>query len=163
MIQINHFIQVKGGADIGKTTTITRCFLELLKNAKIKDFRYIESGDFVAVVEYKGNILAFISAGDIERETKNCYEILCEMFQSEIKVCILATRTKGYGVEFWKRILNQNGKQDFDESLENQWFNICNEDGEQDGKKKGEIANHLEKQSKSLVNLIEQYLQGSKQ
>ncbi|WP_026943299.1 hypothetical protein [Helicobacter rodentium] len=163
MIQINHFIQVKGGADIGKTTTITRCFLELLENAKIKDFRYIEGGDFVAVVEYKGNILAFVSAGDIERETKNCYEILCEMFQSEIKVCIFATRTKGYGVEYWQKIATQNGKKNFDESLENQWFNICNENGEQDGKKKKEITTHLQEQTKILVNLIEQYLQGGEQ
>lgn len=158
MIQINHFIQVKGGADIGKTTTITRCFFELLENAKIKDFKYLGSGDFVAVIEYKGNILAFVSAGDIERETKNCYEILCEMFQSEIEICVFATRTKGNGFKYWQDIATQNGKQDFDESLENQWFNICNENEEQDGKKKKEIANHLEEQSKALVNLVEKYL-----
>lgn len=163
MIQINHFIQVKGGADIGKTTTITRCFLELLENAKIKDFRYIGSGDFVAVIEYKGNILAFVSGGDDKEEVEKNYKILCEMFQSEIKVCILATRTRGYGVEYWQKIATQNGKENFDESLENQWFNICNENGEQDGKKKKEITTHLQEQTKILVNLIEQYLQGGEQ
>lgn len=158
MIQINHFIQVKGGADIGKTTIITRCFLELLEKAQLKSLKYIENGDFVAVIEYKGNILAFVSGGDDKEEVEKNYKILCEMFQSEIKVCILATRTKGYGVEYWLDIVRQNGKQDFDKSLENQWFNICKENGEQDGNKKKEIATHLQKQSKILVNLIEKYL-----
>lgn len=158
MTSINHFIQVKGGADIGKTTTITRCFLELLENAKIKDFRYIGSGDFVAVVEHKGNILAFVSGGDDKEEVEKNYKILCEMFQSEIKVCIFATRTKGNGVEYWQKIAKQNGKENFDKSLENQWFNICKENGEQDGKKKKEIATHLQEQSKILVNLVEKYL-----
>lgn len=158
MIQINHFIQVKGGADIGKTTTITRCFLELLENAKLKDFKYLGSGDFVAVMEYKGNIIAFVSEGDIEMVAEENYKILCGMFQSEIQVCVFATRTRGYGVEFWQKIAKQNNKQEFDESLENKWFNICKENGEQDGKKKKEIATHLQEQSKELVNLVEKYL-----
>lgn len=163
MTSINHFIQVKGGADIGKTTIITRCFLELLEKAQMKSLKYIENGDFVAVMEYKGSILAFVSGGDDKEEVERNYKILCEMFQNEIKVCIFATRTKGYRVEYWQKIATQNGKENFDESLENQWFNICKENGEQDGKKKKEIATHLQEQSKNLINLIEQYLQGGKQ
>ncbi len=116
MIKIKRFIQVKGGADSGKTTTITRYFLSILPKAKLKSLKYLGKGDFVAVVEYKGNILAFVSRGDIKKESENSYKTLCGLCQSEIEICVVATRGRedAGSVEFWQEILAQNGKQKFD-------------------------------------------------
>lgn len=164
MIQINHFIQVKGKENVGKTTIIDWCFLKLLENkqstpttqrAQLKFLEYLENGDFRAIIERNGKSIVFISAGDIKRVAEDNYKnALREMYQNKVDICVFATRRRcdSGSVEFWQDIATQNGKQDFDESLEN-----CKIDVGEDGNKK-EVTHYLQEQSKKLVNLIEKYL-----
>lgn len=163
MIQINHFIQVKGKENVGKTTTIDWCFLNLLANNKtpttqksqLKFLEYLENGDFRAIIECNGKSIIFISAGDIKRVAQDNYEnALKEMYQNKVDICVFATRKRcdSGSVEFWQDIATQNGKQEFDESLEN-----CEIDIGKDGNKK-EVTHYLQEQSKELVNLVEKYL-----
>lgn len=164
MIQINHFIQVKGVESVGKTTTIDWCFLKILENAKLKKLKYYECGDFVALLELNGKMIGLISAGDIKRVVNDEYEIFCEMCESEnvceIEVCVFATRKRkdSGSVEALEEILQINGKQKADATVENHWFSICNDKGGQENYKKKELANLLQKQSDELIKLIEKYL-----
>ncbi len=171
MVKIHHFIQVKGGADIGKTTTITRSFLKLLaeRQSNLQDLMYLENGDFVALVELNGKMIGFVSGGDYGDSVKESHEMLCEMSRGEIEVCVFATRTKGYSVANFEEILKENGKQKADAVFENTWFDICKywveQDTnyctfvvEQDGKKKKEIVKHLQEQSEKLFREIKKHL-----
>lgn len=171
MVKIKNFIQVKGGADIGKTTAITRCFLKLLAESQsnLQDLMYLENGDFIALVELDGKIIGFVSGGDDRDSVKKNYEMLCEMSKGEIEVCVFATRTKGYSVAIFEEILKENGKQKADAVFENKWFDICKywvEQGTnyctlavgQDDKKKKEIVKHLQEQSEKIFKEIKIHL-----
>lgn len=162
MIQINHFIQVKGTTEVGKTIVITRCFLKFLEKSQLKSLKFLDGGDFIAVIELNGKIIAFISGGN-ERNSKLAeenYKILCEMYQGEIEICVFATRTQGNGVRFWQEIAKQNNKQEFDEVLEETWIDITVGNQEEISNKKREIVHRLQDNSKTLVNLVEKIYKG---
>lgn len=161
MVQINHFIQVKGVENVRKTTTMAWCFLSLLGNkqspqtaqkTQLKFLEYLEKGDFRAIIECNGKSIAFISAGDIKRVAEDNYNnAFREMQHSKIDICVFATRRRcdSGSVEYWQGILEQNNKENFDEVLENQ---------KQDDKTTKEITHYLQEQSQKLVNLIVKYL-----
>ncbi len=71
-MQIKHFLQVKGAADMGKTSTITRAFLKILEleQNKLEKIKNLDLGDFIALLSVENKIIAFISCGDNESVSK---------------------------------------------------------------------------------------------
>ncbi|MBD5164924.1 hypothetical protein [Helicobacter sp.] len=157
MVAIKHFIQFKNDPNAGKTTTILWCFLKFLseEQTKIKVLKYLEYGDFIAVVERDGKTIGFISASEM---VKKSYETLCKEFQGNIEICVFATRTHGHSVTDFKEILKENDKQEPDEVFKNRWIDMIKETQPQIVKVKDEISCHLQKQSEELANLIKEYL-----
>ena len=151
-MQIKYFLQVKGAADCGTTSTITRTFLKTLEleQSKLEKIKNLESGDFIALTSVKNKNLAFISCGDVKNVCKKAYDALLKLSQKDIDVLVLATRTKGYTIEFWETKLKENHKDNFDDVLENkEWFAP---------KKKKEISPYVDAQSKELLNKIKKLL-----
>lgn len=153
-MQIKYFIQVKGSADTGKTSTITRTFLKILelKQSKLEKIETLGLGDFVALISAENKILAFISCGDTENIIEKNYNKLLKLSKTDIDILILATRTKGNTINFWKAKLKENHKEGFDDILENkEWFSP---------EKKKEISPYIEMQSNKLLEKIEKILKG---
>ncbi|EAK5214223.1 hypothetical protein CN047_05015 [Campylobacter jejuni] len=151
-MKIKYYLQVKGSANAGKTSTITRTFLKMLEQEQVKleKIKNLDSGDFVALINAENKNLAFISSGDIEEVSKKSYDILLELSQKDIDVLIVATRTKGKTIEFWEKILEENHKDALKDYLENKdWFAPEN---------KKEISPYIDKQSNKLLEKIEKAL-----
>ncbi|TLD88576.1 hypothetical protein [Helicobacter sp. MIT 05-5294] len=157
MVKINHFIRVKGQPNSGKTTTITWSFLKLLteKRSNLKCLRYLEYGDFVAVIERNGKMIGFVSGGEA---IDDGYEALCEMFEGEIEVCVFATRTHGGSKTTLEKILRENDKQEADVIFNSGWIDMMKETQEQMVEVKEEVANELQKRSDELLERIKEYL-----
>lgn len=122
-IQIKKFIAVVGKAKTGKTSTIFRCF-ELVSEQEpiLKGFKYCKQcGDFVALLEWQGKHLGFISGGYNTSECKtNCRKIKEWLKGKSLDICIFAVggRKEGENNErykFWRGVAKANGKEDFDE------------------------------------------------
>ncbi|QWU80516.1 hypothetical protein DU474_02660 [Campylobacter novaezeelandiae] len=151
-MKIKYFLQVKGSADTGKTSTITRTFLKILEQEqnKLEKIKNLDSGDFIALINIENKNLAFISCGDIKRVSEKTYNILLELSQKDIDILILTTRTRGNTIEFWEAILKENHKENFDDVLENkEWFAPEN---------KKEIDPYIDTQSNKLLKKIEKAL-----
>lgn len=151
-MQIKYFLQVKGAADCGKTSTITRTFLKILEleQSKLEKIKNLESGDFIALINVENKNLAFISCGDVENICKEAYDMLSKLCDKDIDVLILTTRTRGKTIKFWEAKLKENHKGDFDDVLENkEWFAP---------EKKEEISPYIDTQSEELFNKIKNLL-----
>lgn len=124
-IQIKKFIAVVGKTKTGKTSIIFRCF-ELVSEKKpepiLKGFKYCKQcGDFVALLEWQGKHLGFISGGYNTSECKtNCRKIKEWLKGKSLDICIFAVRETKEGennerYKFWRGVAKANGKEDFDE------------------------------------------------
>lgn len=154
-MKIKSFLQIEGAADTGKTSAITWTFLKLLEEgATLKGFKYVERGDFVALIEFKQKILAIISRGDVleccEEDIKALQELASKNQITDLDLLIYATRTKGKTIEFYQKLLEQNSKQEADKVIAlKEWFSPEN---------KGKIIPYLDKQVEKIYQTMKTLL-----
>ncbi|EAH7597930.1 hypothetical protein K4888_000943 [Campylobacter upsaliensis] len=111
MINFNTLIRIQGAEDTGKTSSISRAFLQILeKKPLVNYFKYYEKGDFLAIVEFENKYVAFCSSGDDLGIVKR-FELLNQYALEKsiiFDIFVVAHRTKGQTCKIIKKCLEQN-------------------------------------------------------
>lgn len=161
-MKIKGFIAVKGKTDTGKSHIIIRCFLKTLKQKAILiEHKFIYP--FVALVEWQGKYLGFISRGDNVRKCEEDYQRLEDMAKehhtSVLDSCVFAItekrkiKTTEEIEKFWKEKLKENGKEEYDEILELDNSPVDNIRKNRE-KIKSNVKSYIEDKSEELLKLI---------
>ncbi|MBZ7935179.1 hypothetical protein H2279_00760 [Campylobacter sp. B0100352/1] len=142
-MKIKHFIRIKGPANCGKTATVNWTFLKILKqkSSNLIKIKATEGEDFIALIDFKNVLLAFISRGDSKECCEEDFDELSKFVKKDIDIIIFSTRSRGGTVEFWNEKLQKNNKNAFDYILKN---SHCEE----------EIFAYIKQQSQTLFNEI---------
>lgn len=162
-MKIKGFIAVKGKTNTGKSHIIIRCFLKTLKQKAILIEHKFIYPDFVALVEWQGKYLGFISRGDDIKACKQDYQRLEDMAKehhtSVLDSCVFAITEKQRInaaqriEEFWKEKLKENGKEEYDEILELDNSPVDNIRKNRE-KIKSNVKSYIKDKSKELLKLI---------